>query len=301
MINTGSYSHAFHSSSEDDITRSDQPLFKRILIVTDGSKLVENVVEYGARNIPGSDFFNSGMGNTKAVGTALNTRFLTSVLENMARKAVDKTIKQMKRNGLKKVQHRIAIGAPLQEVEKYISEKRIDLMIIGLESQLGARNFAFGKLKEKMIRSTKCPVLIINSYIDSSKKIDKILNPTDGKTHSDAAELMSFIVAQGFDAQICKLFIGKDKELGRKIIQRARGRAITRDINEVFILDITDDNSAKRIFKIAPNYDLIIMGKGKRRLFGGDDLSLIVKEVIALSPTPVLLVGNIESTRMKGR
>lgn len=277
-----------------------ETLFRRILIVTDGSKLVENVVEYCSQNMFNADYFVLGMVNTKAVGTTLSTKFLTTVLKDMAQKAVDKTVSQMTELGFKNVSNHIAIGAPLVEIQRYIDDKKIDLVIIGLESQLGARNFAFGRLKERILRSTKCPILIINSYLDLTKGIKKILNPTDGKTHSDAAELMALKVAQDFNAQLCKFFIGKDRELGRKVIQRARGRAITSHVEEISILDITNESIPKRILRVAPEYDLIILGKGKKRFLGGDDLELIVKEIIALSPTPVLLVGSPDKKDNKG-
>jgi nucleotide-binding universal stress UspA family protein len=270
------------------------------LIVTDGSKLVENVVDYCSQNMLDSEYFVLGMVNTKAVGATLNTKFLTSVLENMAKKAVDKTVAHMEELGFRNISKHIAVGAPRVETQRYIENNGIDLMIIGLESQLGARNFAFGRLKERILRSTKCPILIINSYLDTTKGIKKILNPTDGKTHSDEAELMALKVAQEYDAQLCKFFIGKDKELGRKVIQRARGRAITSNVEEISILDITDESIPRRILRVAPDYDLIILGKGKKRLLGGDDLALMIKEIIALSPTPVLMVGTPEKKTFWG-
>jgi len=261
------------------------------LIVTDGSKLVENVVHYCAQNMLYSEYHVLGMVNTRSVGSTHRTKLLTTVLKEMSEKAVDKTAQQLEDLGIHDVRKHVSMGIPVKEIQRYIQENDIGLLVIGLEARGGERNFAFGKLGEKILREIKCPTLIVNNHLELHKpKI--ILSPTDGKTHSDEAGAMAITVAQHFNAQICKIYIGTDEQLGKEVLQRAKDRAIAGSIEENCILDITDEPIAKRILRIAPEYDMIVMGKGKKRFFRGDDLAHVAKEIIAFSPVPVLLVGS---------
>ncbi len=81
--------------------------------MTDGSKLAENVVRYCAQNLPEAEFHVLGMVNTISIGSTHRTMMLTEVLKKMAKKAVNKTAKQLQDLGIKKLHKHVLTGVPI--------------------------------------------------------------------------------------------------------------------------------------------------------------------------------------------
>jgi nucleotide-binding universal stress UspA family protein len=55
----------------------------------------------------------------------------------------------------------VAVGAPVDEINRAIDEHRIDLVVMGTHGRTGLRHLMVGSVAERVVRSSKVPVLTI--------------------------------------------------------------------------------------------------------------------------------------------
>lgn len=90
---------------------------------------------------------------------------------------IDELYKDMERNakkecerwcaeelrGYKEVEYHILKGVPQEEILKFADEKRIDLIVMGTHSRKGLDRIIFGSTAERVVRSSRCPVLTVGA------------------------------------------------------------------------------------------------------------------------------------------
>jgi len=57
----------------------------------------------------------------------------------------------------------VRIGSPVDEIERLVDEQKVDLIVMGTHGRTGIRHLMAGSVTEKVIRSSKVPVLAIRS------------------------------------------------------------------------------------------------------------------------------------------
>jgi nucleotide-binding universal stress UspA family protein len=55
----------------------------------------------------------------------------------------------------------IRVGAPYQKIFRDQEEKKIDLIVIASHSKTGLLSHLIGSVAERVVRSAKCPVLLV--------------------------------------------------------------------------------------------------------------------------------------------
>jgi nucleotide-binding universal stress UspA family protein len=65
---------------------------------------------------------------------------------------------------LQKPQFKVVLGDTVDEIMKYISENRIDLVIVGTHGRKGLERFIFGSVAKSVFQRANVPVMIINPY-----------------------------------------------------------------------------------------------------------------------------------------
>lgn len=263
-------------------------MINRILICTEGTPIMENATEYVAFLFPKAEFHVVSVVDT-SIGTVEMTRALTSLLEERAVDAVEKTKKILENHGVD-FKCTTLRGDPSRAIHNYANRQNIDLIVLGASTKSGLVKLTFGHVGESLIRRVHQPLLIIND-IPELKKPEKILSPTDGGVHSKEAGKMALFLAGYFGATLYKYYVGKNKEHGIKVLDAAERWAKEVGIREVNQIALTEGEPAEEILRIAPNYDLIVIGKGKKSLFRSNLLGFTSREVAALSPIPVIIVG----------
>jgi len=57
----------------------------------------------------------------------------------------------------------VCLGTPVDEIERLVDERKVDLIVMGTHGRTGIRHLMAGSVTEKVIRSSKVPVLAIRA------------------------------------------------------------------------------------------------------------------------------------------
>ncbi len=60
-----------------------------------------------------------------------------------------------------KVQRTTCVGAPIDEIAKYVKEHHIDLIVQGTHGRRGVKHLLMGSVAENIVRYAPCPVLTV--------------------------------------------------------------------------------------------------------------------------------------------
>ncbi len=263
-------------------------MFERILIATEGTPIMNNVMRYAATLFPAAEYHVISVVDT-SVGSVHLTAALVKILEQRADRALEKSRKIFNEYKIR-IRTKSLRGEPARAIAMYANRENMDLVILGTSTKSGVVKFTFGHVGEKLIKNLKQPILIINQQV-SIKKPERILSPTDGGVHSKEAGKVALFLAQYFRGTLYKYYVGKDPEAGQKVLDSAETWAKEVGVKEVDKIALTDDEPGEEVLRLAPDYDVIVIGKGKKSLFKKDLLGFTSREIAALSPIAVFLVG----------
>jgi nucleotide-binding universal stress UspA family protein len=180
-------------------------------------------------------------------------------------------------------------GNPPKQIMKYMAANNIDLLVLTRNPRSKVPSLEFGNVGDVLARRAPCPVLIVKGAADPTVK--KILNPTDGKKDSIPAGRLAIALANHFNAELTKFYVGENESLGEEILTNAENAARRDGVSHISRSEVVKGDPADNIIAIADGYDLIVMGKGNKSFFKRDLLCLTSREVVAVANSPVLLVG----------
>jgi nucleotide-binding universal stress UspA family protein len=169
-------------------------MYKRILVPLDGSELAEIALPY-AEEIAGK------MGSEVII---IHVKEPTENPEKPEHQPYVSKIAARTEQNIKK-SHVIApgekikvtsavIGAsgilthPAEEIVDYAGKENVSLIIMATHGRTGIRRWALGDTANKVVRSFKCPVLLIRAAMKTTANVhlDKVLVPLDGSKASEA-------------------------------------------------------------------------------------------------------------------
>jgi nucleotide-binding universal stress UspA family protein len=263
-------------------------MFNKILIATEGTPIMNNAMRYTATLFPSAEYHVISVVDT-SVGSVHLTAALVKILEERAERALHKSRKIFKEYDIK-IKSKSLRGEPARAIAMYATRENVDLVVLGTSTKSGVVKFTFGHVGEKLIKNMKQPLLMINQQVDI-KKPTRVLSPTDGGTHSKEAGKVALFLAKYFDSTLFKYYVGTDEVTGKRVLESAQIWAKELGVKEVETIDLTECEPGEEILRLAPEYDIIVMGKGKKSLFKKDLLGFASREVAALSPVAVFLVG----------
>jgi len=98
---------------------------------------------------------------------------------------------------------------PAEEILDYAEANDIGLIIMTTHGRTGIKRWALGSTAEKVVRASKCPVLLVRANVDmpQSVRLDKILVPLDGSIHSEAVLSHIANIAPKLEARIYLLIV----------------------------------------------------------------------------------------------
>lgn len=139
------------------------PLFKKILIATDGSErnkaAVEEALQIG--RVCGSAVVAAYVMDLSAFESASTDMVIRDTWSVIQREA-DTTLARV-RERAEGVQLETVIldGKPAAEIVKYAAENQVDLIVIGTQGKRGLERLLLGSVAEHVIRSAPCKVLVV--------------------------------------------------------------------------------------------------------------------------------------------
>lgn len=138
-------------------------MYKKILVPLDGSKLGECVLEHvktvaNGCNVPEvqllfvAEPFASGLYQSAAEGKEKLTAWGKDYL--------GKIEKRLSADGIT-AQSIVIEGKPAESITDYAEKNNIDLIIMSTHGRSGPSRWAFGSIADKVIHSSRTPVLIV--------------------------------------------------------------------------------------------------------------------------------------------
>jgi nucleotide-binding universal stress UspA family protein len=154
-------------------------MFKKMLVLLDGSKLAEVVYSY-ARELSGRLHLTVDLLHVCRPEEVDQLPMRQAYIEHMAEMLIGKA-----EANSAQAQGRVVVGYPPDEILKYAGENQIDLIMLATHGVSGIRRWGLGSVADKIIHETEIPVWLVPSYLhetiltDSSQQ-RSILVPLDG-------------------------------------------------------------------------------------------------------------------------
>jgi len=148
------------------VDRTEESIFKGILIATDGSKNAERAASYGMdlAKVAGAEVQALYVISTQHAVTTRTVKGWSEGFEecltNKGRYAIDNVEKLGKEAGVK-VKPVFLKGIPADKILEYAEESNIDLIVMGTQGLTGIKKFLIGSVAEKVVRHSRIPVMVI--------------------------------------------------------------------------------------------------------------------------------------------
>jgi len=165
-------------------------MYQRILIPLDGSELAEVVLTYATELAGGLDLdvtlllvASTALGDFVPMHQAYIER-VADVLRHQAQEVQARTGFQPGGKAVE-VSGQVAMGYPAEEILRYANEKTVDLVLMATHGRSGIRRWTMGNVADKILRTSKVPVLLVRAGVPDATPYDQwprrtIIAPLDG-------------------------------------------------------------------------------------------------------------------------
>ncbi|HLJ30128.1 MAG TPA: universal stress protein [Candidatus Angelobacter sp.] len=192
-------------------------------------------------------------------------------------------------------------GEPVDELERIVREKGVDLVILSTHGRLGIKHMVMGSVAEALFRKLACPVLTVGPHLDkrflNHVEIKNILFPTDLSEESRAVFPYLASLAHEYHAKITLLHVlpmetrsnpdaRRLAEPLRAEMQRIFAPAISPECQAEFVIESGD--AAERILQAGRAADLIGFGVRKAGEVTNHLRNTVTYRVLVNATCPVL-------------
>jgi len=270
-------------------------MFERVLIATDGSRLVDETINYAASVFLYSEFHLLCVKKKVQRGTHLTTMY-TKMLDESANDALEQGRKLLENTGIQ-AQCELCEGKPSSEILRYIRAHRIDavIMMTRTHEQSSVERFVMGSTAENVLKKVRKPILFINPLkAELGTSVKSILLATDGSVSSKKAENFSLLVANHFGAKLTAAVALEEVWEGgeanaEKILSNVQWKANQFNVKVEKKL-LRGGSFASMIADEASGFDMLIIGAGRPSFFNRVKIGHIALELITTAQRPVLVV-----------
>ena len=276
---------------------------KKILVPTDFSKTAQTAVAVAAdvarkagselillhviEEASGSSF--NVEGEARYGGDSEETFFTLKLIER-AKKQMAKALEDPKLAGLK-VRQELRVGSAFHGMTTIITEKKVDLVVMGTAGSSDLENVVIGSNTEKVVRTSHCPVLTVNK----KPLTTDFKNIVYATSMSEDEEVFSRIVKraqQDYDATIHLVRINtpgnfqRDFVVKKYMLDFAKRLQLKNYTLNVFN-DVTEEEGIA-YFAESINADLIAMATHGRTGFAHLLAGSIAEDVVKHAKRPVM-------------
>ncbi|MBN1191640.1 MAG: universal stress protein [Dehalococcoidales bacterium] len=301
-------------------------MYKRMLVLLDGSKLAEVVFSY-ARELSGRFGLDLDLlhvcNSQEADQLPMREAYVEHMAEELKKQSED-LIQKVGAEGKKKsinVKSEVLVGYPADEILKYIDENEIDLLLLSTHGSSGIRRWGLGSVAEKVIHESSVPVWLVPSQLLDEIIYDKfqersVLIPLDGspKAESILPHIQELTIQRRTDTEFLLLYVAKlppvpmvsqsrewvqDITAIKKAGQEYLDKTVKKLKNAGFQArgELVEGDPAEEIVKYATEHHprLIAMSTHGRTGFTKFIFSSVTESVLRrLRKTPLFLVGPAE-------
>lgn len=238
----------------------------------------------------------------EAVGNSLNVegqvtadsgweeKIFTLKLIEKAKKQMAKLVEDPKLDGVK-VKQELRVGSPYHGMNKIITEKKVDLVVMGTAGRSDLEQMIIGSNTEKVVRTANCPVLTMHNK-PASKDFKEIVYAT---SMDKAEEIFSRIVRSTqklYDSTIHLVRINTPGNFQRDVVVKKYMQDFAKKLQlKNYTINVFNDISEEEgivYFADSINADLIAMSTHGRTGFAHVLAGSIAEDVVSHSRRPVL-------------
>lgn len=219
-----------------------------------------------------------------------------SFLKGIKAKATGNFIK-LKEKWAKKVSAHLYVehGVVVNSINKFVSRKKIDLVIMGTHGSSGFKEFALGSNTEKVVRSSKVPVITLQHAMKVTSIKDLILpvglEESQSKFVTAVKSMQTFL-----KAKVHILYVNNAFEFQRNVaIEKKLNEFVKQHKLKNFTLNIFNDFDAENgIINFSRKFKnkMVVMSthgrKGLARLLSGS----VTEDVVNHLDCPILTYAN---------
>jgi nucleotide-binding universal stress UspA family protein len=238
----------------------------------------------------------------EAVGNSMNVegqvsaggpweeRLFTMKLIEKAKKQLAKLVEDSRFDGVK-VKQELRVGSPYHGMNKIITERKFDLIVMGTAGRSDLEQMIIGSNTEKVVRRSHCPVLTMHNK-PASKEFKNIVYAT---SMDKDEEIFSRIVRETqkiYDSTVHLVRINTPGNFQRDAVVKKYMQAFAKKLQlKNFTLNVFNDVSEEEgiiYFADSINADLIAMATHGRTGFAHVLAGSIAEDVVSHSRRPVL-------------
>jgi len=276
---------------------------KRILVPTDFSKpaMIATEVAADIARRSGTELtllhvIEEGVGNSINVEGQVNPdsgweeKIFTMKLIEKAKKQMAKLLEDPKLEGVK-VKQELRVGSPYHGMNKIITEKKVDLVVMGTAGHSRLEEMIIGSNTEKVVRTTNCPVLTVHNK-PASKEFKDIVYATSMDKEEEVFSRIVRSTQKLYDATIHLVRINTPGNFQRDVVVKKYMQDFAKKLQlKNYTLNVFNDVSEEEgiiYFADSINADLIAMSTHGRTGFAHVLAGSIAEDVVSHSRRPVL-------------
>ncbi|HYI79100.1 MAG TPA: universal stress protein [Chryseolinea sp.] len=276
---------------------------KKILVPTDFSKPATIAVEVAADIAKKANAELTLLHVVEeAVGNSLNVegqvvadgrweeRLFTMKLIEKGKKQLTKLAEDARFDGIR-VKQELRIGSPYHGMNAIITEKKVDLVVMGTAGRSDLQQMIIGSNTEKVVRMSHCPVLTMHSK-PASKDFKNIVYATSMDKDEEIFSRIVRTTQKLYDATIHLVRINTPGNFQRDVIVKKYMQDFAKKLQlKNFTMNVFNDVSEEEgivYFADSIDADLIAMATHGRTGFAHVLAGSIAEDVVSHSKRPVL-------------
>jgi len=238
----------------------------------------------------------------EAVGNSINVegqvtddsrweeKLFTMKLIEKAKKQLTKLVEDQKFEGVR-VKQELRIGSPYHGMNTIISERKVDLVVMGTAGHSELEHMIIGSNTEKIVRMSHCPVLTMHAK-PASKEFKNIVYATSMDKDEEVFSRIVRATQKLYDATIHLVRINTPGNFQRDFVVKKYMQDFAKKLHlKNFTLNVFNDVSEEEgiiYFADSINADLVAMATHGRTGFAHVLAGSIAEDVVRHSKRPVL-------------
>jgi len=238
----------------------------------------------------------------EAVGNSINVegqvtddsrwdeKLFTMKLIEKAKKQLTKLVEDQKFEGIR-VKQELRIGSPYHGMNTIISERKVDLVVMGTAGHSELEHMIIGSNTEKIVRMSHCPVLTMHEK-PASKDFKNIVYATSMDKDEEVFSRIVRATQKLYDATIHLVRINTPGNFQRDFVVKKYMQDFAKKLQlKNFTLNVFNDVSEEEgiiYFADSINADLVAMATHGRTGFAHVLAGSIAEDVVRHSKRPVL-------------
>jgi nucleotide-binding universal stress UspA family protein len=276
---------------------------KKILVPTDFSKpamiaaeVAANIAKKANSELTFLHVVEEAVGNSLnvegqvSVDSRWEEKLFTMKLIERGKKQLTKLAEDSKFEGIN-VKQELRVGSPYHGMNKIITEKKVDLVVMGTAGHSDFEQMIIGSNTEKVVRMSHCPVLTVHNK-PSSKDFKSIVYATSMDRDEEVFSRVVRATQKLYDATIHLVRINTPGNFQRDVVVKNYMQDFAKKLQlKNFTINVFNDVSEEEgiiYFADSIDADLIAMATHGRTGFAHVLAGSIAEDVVSHSKRPVL-------------